>query len=56
MCMNIVIMNMVLFYGFKHLTYVPFDLNLIDKQYLSQTDIDIINNHHKQCLERYESI
>lgn len=39
------------FYGFKHLTYVPFDLKLIDKKYLNDDEIDTINKYHQDCVK-----
>ena len=35
------------FNEFETLTMVPFDLDLIDKQYLDQKTIDALNNYHK---------
>ena len=36
------------FLSFETLTLVPFDLNLIDKRYLDQKTIDVINSYHKR--------
>ena len=39
------------FLGFETLTLVPFDLELIDKNYLDQKTIDVINEYHKKVYE-----
>ena len=39
------------FLSFEHLTLCPFDLNLIDKNYLDQKTIDALNNYHKKVYE-----
>lgn len=41
------------FYGFKYLTKVPFCRNLIDKSYLSDTEINWINNFHESILNEF---
>ena len=41
-------MNMV---SFETLTLVPFDLNLIDKNYLDAKTINIINSYHQRVYE-----
>ena len=38
------------FLRFKTLTLVPFDLNLIDKNYLDENTIKIINNYHQRVF------
>lgn len=43
------------FYGFNHLTYVPFDLNLIDVNYLNKDQIDYLNDYHKEVYHKLES-
>ena len=39
------------FLKFETLTLVPFDLRLIDKNYLDQKTIDTLNNYHKKVYE-----
>ncbi len=39
------------FLRFDTLTMVPFDLNLIDKDYLDERSIEIINRYHKKVYE-----
>ncbi len=39
------------FLSFKTLTLVPFDLRLIDKKYLDEKTIKILNNYHKEVYE-----
>ena len=36
------------FLGFEDITYVPIDLDAIDKTYLSAPNIAYLNNYHKQ--------
>jgi len=40
------------FYKFETLTLVPFDLDLIDKKYLDQKTIDVLNKYHQTVYER----
>ncbi|KAF9167479.1 hypothetical protein DFQ26_004432 [Actinomortierella ambigua] len=40
------------YYGFEHVTFVPMATNLIEKSLLSQSEIDWINNYHKECLDK----
>ncbi len=40
------------FLHFGHLTYVPVDLEAVDKQYLSDTDIKNLNEYHAQVREK----
>lgn len=40
------------FYKFEILTLVPFDLNLIDKNYLDARTIEILNSYHKEIRKR----
>ena len=40
------------FLSFETLTMVPFDLNLIDKAYLDQRTIDLINDYHETVYEK----
>lgn len=39
------------FLGFETLTLVPFDLELIDKKYLDQKTINVLNDYHKKVFE-----
>lgn len=39
------------FLKFKTLTMCPFDLRLIDKKYLDQKTIELLNNYHKEVYE-----
>ena len=39
------------FLHFKTLTLCPFDLRLIDKKYLDQKTINLLNNYHKEVRE-----
>jgi Xaa-Pro aminopeptidase len=39
------------FLKFDTLTYVPIDLELIDKSYLSDIDIQRLNDYHKAVYE-----
>lgn len=38
-------------YGFKNLTYVPIDRQLIDVSLLSQEHKNYLNNYHKECFD-----
>lgn len=40
------------FMGFKHLTFVPIDLEAIDKKYMSETDVKRLNEYHKDVYEK----
>jgi Xaa-Pro aminopeptidase len=40
------------FMGFRHLTYVPIDLDAIDTQYMEESDINKLNNYHAQVYEK----
>ena len=40
------------FMNFEMLTYVPIDLDGIDKQYLNSTDIEQINRYHQMVYEK----
>ena len=39
------------FLRFETLTMVPFDLNLIDKQYLDEKTINLINDYHEKVYQ-----
>ncbi len=39
------------FLSFKTLTLVPFDLRLIDKKYLDDKTVKLLNNYHKEVYE-----
>lgn len=40
------------FMGFRHLTYVPVDLDAIDTQYMEPSDIRLLNAYHEQVYEK----
>lgn len=40
------------FMGFRHLTYVPIDLDAVDIRYMELTDIRKLNKYHKQVYEK----
>jgi Xaa-Pro aminopeptidase len=40
------------FMGFRHLTYVPIDLDAIDKKYMEPSDIKLLNDYHSQVFKK----
>lgn len=40
------------FMGFRHLTYVPIDLDAVDIQYMEASDIKKLNAYHKSVYEK----
>jgi len=40
------------FMGFRHLTYVPIDLDAIDTKYMESSDIEKLNAYHKTVYEK----
>lgn len=40
------------FMGFRHLTYVPIDLDAIDTSYMEASDIEKLNTYHKTVYEK----
>lgn len=40
------------FMGFRHLTYVPIDLDAVDTQYMEPSDIRKLNTYHEQVYEK----
>ncbi|WP_035780210.1 aminopeptidase P family protein [Butyrivibrio sp. LB2008] len=40
------------FYGFDHLTYVPIDLEAIDKKYMKPDAVKLLNEYHKAVYDR----
>jgi Xaa-Pro aminopeptidase len=40
------------FMGFRHLTYVPIDLDAIDVKYMEESDIRKLNSYHAQVFEK----
>lgn len=40
------------FMGFRHLTYVPIDLDAIDTSYMEASDIKKLNDYHAQVYEK----
>ena len=42
------------FMGFRHLTYVPIDLDAIDTQYMEPSDVRKLNDYHAEVYRRLE--
>ncbi|WP_026516959.1 aminopeptidase P family protein [Butyrivibrio sp. MC2021] len=40
------------FYGFDHLTYVPIDLEAIDKRFMKPENVQALNDYHARVYER----
>ena len=40
------------FMGFRHLTYVPIDLDAIDTQHMEPSDIRKLNAYHERVYEK----
>ena len=40
------------FYGFDHLTYVPIDLEAIDKRYMKDEAVELLNSYHSEVYTR----
>ncbi len=40
------------FMGFRHLTYVPIDLDAVDVKYMEPSDIRLLNEYHKLVFEK----
>jgi Xaa-Pro aminopeptidase len=40
------------FMGFRHLTYVPIDLDAIEKKYMEPSDIKLLNDYHRLVFEK----
>ena len=40
------------FMGFRHLTYVPVDLDAIDTQYMEPSDLCRLNAYHRSVYEK----
>ena len=40
------------FYGFDHLTYVPIDLEAIDKRFMKPENVKALNDYHARVYER----
>ncbi len=40
------------FMGFRHLTYVPIDLDAIDTQYMEPSDIRRLNAYHESVYKK----
>ncbi|WP_026508957.1 aminopeptidase P family protein [Butyrivibrio sp. MC2013] len=40
------------FLKFAHLTYAPIDLDAIDKKYMEERDVKLLNDYHKQVWEK----
>jgi len=43
------------FYQFENLTFIPIDLDAVDKSYLSEEDVCMLNEYHKKIFELMES-
>ena len=39
------------FMQFENMTFIPIDLDGIDKKYLSQDDVKMLNEYHRQVFE-----
>lgn len=44
------------FYGFDHLTYVPIDLEAIDKKYMDSKSIELLNKYHSEVYKKVEPL
>ena len=42
------------FMGFRHLTYVPIDLDVIDTRHMEPSDIKKLNNYHALVYQKLE--
>ncbi|KAG0257126.1 hypothetical protein BG011_004147 [Mortierella polycephala] len=40
------------YYGFEHITFVPIQTNMIEKDLLSKDEIEWINRYHAECQEK----
>ena len=40
--------------GFRHLTFVPIDLDAIDTQYMEPSDVRKLNAYHAEVFKRLE--
>ena len=40
------------FMAFRHLTYVPIDLDVIDTQYMESSDVRKLNAYHAEVYKR----
>ena len=38
--------------GFRFLTYVPIDLDVIDTKYMEEPDIDKLNKYHEEVYNK----
>ena len=41
------------FMRFEFVTMVPIDLDGIDTQYMTEKDVELLNNYHKEVYERF---
>ena len=42
------------FMGFRHLTYVPIDLDAVDTKYMELSDIKRLNDYHALVYQKLE--
>lgn len=42
------------FMGFRHLTFVPIDLDAIDKKYMEESDVRKLNDYHEEVYKKLE--
>ena len=40
------------FLRFEYLTYVPIDLEVIDREIMSERDVELLNRYHEQVYEK----
>ena len=40
------------FLRFEYLTYVPIDLEVIDREIMSDRDVELLNRYHEQVYEK----
>ena len=44
------------FLRFEYLTYVPIDLEVIDREIMSERDVELLNRYHEQVYEKISLI
>ena len=40
------------FLGFEYLTFVPIDLDAVDERLMSERDMELLNEYHRQVYEK----
>ena len=40
------------FLRFEYLTYVPIDLEVIDREIMTERDVELLNRYHEQVYEK----